>query len=66
MPHTLTNFDFALLDNDDFKEDFVREFIIAAISGSFADAFLSISDIFIRFSKSLLIVLSLNLTKWIF
>lgn len=31
MPHTLTNFDFALLDNDDFKEDSVREFIIAPI-----------------------------------
>ncbi len=31
MPHTLTNFDFALLDDDDFKEDSVREFIIAPI-----------------------------------
>lgn len=31
MPHTLTDFDFALLDNDDFKEDSVREFIIAPI-----------------------------------
>lgn len=31
MPHTLTNFDFTLLDNDDFKEDSVREFIIAPI-----------------------------------
>ena len=39
---------------------------IAAISGSLAEAFLSISDILIRFSKSLFIVLSLNLTKWIF
>ena len=31
MPHTLTNFDFTLLDNDDFKEYSVREFIIAPI-----------------------------------
>lgn len=35
MPHTLTNFDFALLDNDDFKEDSVREFIIAPILADF-------------------------------
>ena len=35
MPHTLTNFDFALLDNDDFKEDSVREFIIAPILEDF-------------------------------
>lgn len=35
MTNTLKNFDFTLLDNDDFKEDSVREFIIAPILADF-------------------------------
>ena len=38
MTHTLQNFDFTLLESEDFKEDSVREFIIAPILADFGFA----------------------------